>query len=88
MAKTYKVSRKPLSKMTEKELLNRFGKEFYVGRIITDQKIVDDVFKRRGYEGNLGLAFTDPPEPASVFINIKEIREVYRNVAPNKKNYI
>lgn len=85
MAKTYKVSRKPLSKMTEKELLNRFGKEFYVGRIITDQKIVDDVFKRRGYEGNLGLAFTDPPEPASVFINIKEIREVYRNVAPNKK---
>jgi hypothetical protein len=85
MAKTYKISRKPLSKMTEKELLKRFGKEFYVGRIITDQKIVDDVFKRRGYEGNLGLAFTDPPEPASVFINIKAIREVYQNVAPSNK---
>jgi len=77
MAKTYKISRKPLSKMTEKELLNRFGKEFYVGRIITDQKIVDDVFKRRGYEGNLGLAFNDPPDPATVFVNIKAIREAY-----------
>ena len=85
MAKTYKISRKPLSKMTEKELLNRFDKEFYVGRIITDQKIVDDVFKRRGYEGNLGLAFNDPPDPASVFVNIKAIREVYQNVAPSNK---
>ena len=78
IAKTYKISRKPITNMTEKELLERYSGEFYVGRIITDQTIVDDVFARSGNSDNLGLALgTGETDLASVYINLKAIKAAY-----------
>jgi hypothetical protein len=86
MAKTYKISRKPLSKMTEKELLKRFGKEFYVGRIITDQKIVDEVLGKQGKPNILGQADgVGLEDPSTVYLNLRQIKESY-NKLKNRKD--
>ena len=78
VAKTYKPSSKPILGMSEGEMLERFGQEFYVDRIITDQKIVDDVFTRKGTPNILGTAMdTGLESPASIYLNIKNIRSSY-----------
>ena len=76
---TNKAVNKPLSYlMPEQELLKRFGQEFYVDRIITDQEIVDGVFTGKGTPNILGSAVdTGLESPATVYLNIENIRSSY-----------
>lgn len=86
IAKTYKISRKPITNMTEKELLERYSGEFYVGRIITDQTIVDDVLGRQGKPNILGQADgVGLEDPSTVYLNLRQIKESY-NKLKNRKD--
>ena len=86
VSKTYKISSKPMVKMSEEELLKRFSDEFYIDRIITDQTIVDDVFVRKGTPNILGAAMdTGLEAPASIYLNVKNIRSSY-NKFKNRKD--
>lgn len=86
IAKTYKISRKPITNMTEKELLERYSGEFYVGRIITDQTIVDDVLGRQEKPNILGQADgVGLEDPSTVYLNLRQIKESY-NKLKNRKD--
>ena len=81
VAKTYKPSGKSVFNMSEAELLKRFSSEFYVDRIITDPKIVDDVFSASGVPNILGRADnTGLQEPATIYLNFKNIRQSYQKL--------
>ncbi len=88
--KTYKRPKpKLVSSMTEKDLLKRYGPEFFVDRIITDPKIVQDVTERTGFKGALGLSvgFKDGM-PNTIYIDpvaIKKIYELFKS-SPKEKN--
>ena len=65
----------------EKELLNMFKDEFYVGRIVTDQTIVDDVFGRQDKPNILGQADGVGLEiPATVYLNLRQIKQSYNKL--------
>ena len=77
-AKPRRVTQPPSELMPEQELLKRFGQEFYVDRIITDQEIVDGVFTGKGTPNILGSAVdTGLESPATVYLNIENIRSSY-----------
>ena len=77
-AKPKRVTQPPSELMPEQELLKRFGQEFYVDRIITDQEIVDGVFTGKGTPNILGSAVdTGLESPATVYLNIENIRSSY-----------
>jgi len=78
---SYKPSGKSVFDMTEKELLNRFKDEFYFDRIITDPKIVNDVFTKAGRPDVLGKVFySGTQDPHTVYINFKSVRESFRSL--------
>lgn len=67
--------------MTEKQALKQYSNQFYVSRIITDQKIVDDVFGRAGVPNILGRADgIGLEEPAAIYLNLKNIKNSYNKL--------
>ena len=78
VSKKYKPSSKSVFTMSEKQLLNKFSKEFYVDRIITDQDIVSEVFNNLGTPNILGHASGIGLEaPATVYVNFDNVKSSY-----------
>ena len=79
--KTYKkAKRKLISKSTEKELLTRYSREFFVDRIITDPKIARTVMDSNDLENALGVAmiYTDGV-PSTIYVDPIRVKSVYDN---------
>jgi len=76
--KSYKISDKPIFKMTEKELLNRFKNEFDVDRIVTNQKEVDAVWKSLGKSKSvMGTAIELSDGTHQVYLNRRNMKAYY-----------
>ncbi len=76
--KTYKIPDKPIFKMTEKELFNRFKDEFDIDRIVTNQKEVDAVWKDLGKSKSvMGTAIELPNGTHRVYLNRRNIKAYY-----------
>jgi hypothetical protein len=74
------------SEMSEESLLAKFGKEFYVSRIITDPVIVQRAGRDQGYGDVLGLSVPFDGKPSSVFIDFGRIAKFYNKIKSNPKN--
>jgi len=76
--KTYKIPDKPIFKMTEKELFNRFKDEFDIDRIVTNQKEVDAVWKDLGKSKSvMGTAIELPNGTHRVYLNRRNMKAYY-----------
>lgn len=76
--KTYKIPDKPIFKMTEKELFNRFKDEFDVDRIVTNQKEVDAVWKDLGKSKSvMGTAIELSDGTHRVYLNRRNMKAYY-----------
>jgi len=81
VTKQYKKPTKSIFDMTEKQALKQYSNQFYVSRIITNQKIVDDVFDRAGVPNILGRADgIGLEEPAAIYLNFKNIKNSYNKL--------
>ena len=81
--KTYKkAKRKLISKSTEKELLTRYSREFFVDKIITDPKIARTVMDSMGddFASTLGVAmnYTDGV-PSTIYVDPIKVKATYDN---------
>ena len=84
IGKTYKISKKPIAQMTERELIKRFKDEFPVTRIITDQEEVDAYFASQDKPNILGRSVPETREVESTI----QVRRKRKKFDPEKPESI
>lgn len=73
----FRQSKKRVTEMNEKELVRRFQDEFFFDRVITDEKIVEDVMAKNGYPDGLGYSMPFGDKPNTIYLNLNKIKQSF-----------